>query len=158
VSTFSAWIVLSGIWSISSLMMAIVLSIAFRRTVGPNPSAGCELGSWPIRSRVSRKRANAHSLSVPPTTPRYHLSASRPPRRLLMCFQPPKPPLCIHIKLPCVKGWQLSSLREPSVVARTWAKMRCDAVLEAIRCRFVQFQAGMVDVNKQGAAPSLGSG
>lgn len=74
-----------------------------------------------------------------------------------MYLQPPKPPLCIHIKLPWQKGWQLSSLSDPSVVARTCAKMRCDAVLEARRCRFVQFHAGVVDVNKQGAEPSLGS-
>jgi hypothetical protein len=61
------------------------------------------------------------------------------------------------MRLPCVKGWQLSSLREPSVVARTWPKIRREAVLEAMRCRLVQFQAGMVEVKRQGAAPSLGS-
>jgi hypothetical protein len=65
--------------------------------------------------------------------------------------------LCIHIKLPWQNGWQLSSLRDPSVVARTWAKINLDAVLEAIRCRFTQFQAGVVEVKRHGAAPSLAS-
>ena len=51
----------------------------------------------------------------------------------------------------------MSSLRVPSVVARTWAKMRCDAVLEAMRWRLVQFQAGIVEVKRHGAEPSLGS-
>jgi hypothetical protein len=51
----------------------------------------------------------------------------------------------------------LSSLREPSVVARTWAKINRDAVLEANRCRFTQFQAGVVEVKRHGAAPSFGS-
>ena len=157
VSTFSAWMTLSGMLSIISLIWAIVLSMAFLRTVGPNPFSGWELGWWPIRSNVSRNRANAHSLSVPPATPIYHLSASRSPSLLLICFQPPSPPLCIHIKLPWQKGWQLSSLREPSVVARTWAKISFDAVLEASRCRFTQFHAGVVDVKRQGAAPSFGS-
>jgi hypothetical protein len=35
--------------------------------------------------------------------------------------------------------------------------MRRDAVLEAMRCRLVQFHAGIVDVKRQGAGPSLGS-
>jgi hypothetical protein len=56
-----------------------------------------------------------------------------------------------------VKGWQLSSLKEPSVVARTWPKINRDAVLEAMRWRFVQFHAGIVEVKRQGAEPSLGS-
>jgi hypothetical protein len=51
----------------------------------------------------------------------------------------------------------LSSLREPSVVARTWANISLLAVLEAMRCRFVQFHAGIVDVKRQGPEPSLES-
>jgi hypothetical protein len=43
------------------------------------------------------------------------------------------------------------------VVARTWAKIRGEAVLEAIRCRLMQFQAGMVEVKMHGSGPSLGS-
>lgn len=43
------------------------------------------------------------------------------------------------------------------MVARTWAKMRGEAVLEAIRWRLMQFQAGVVDVKIQGSGPSLGS-
>lgn len=43
------------------------------------------------------------------------------------------------------------------MVARTWAKMRWEAVLEAMRWRLVQFQAGMVEVKRHGAEPSLGS-
>ena len=42
-------------------------------------------------------------------------------------------------------------------MARTCAKMRGEAVLEAIRWRFIQFHAGVVDVNTQGSGPSLGS-
>jgi len=61
------------------------------------------------------------------------------------------------MRLPCVKGWQLSSDREPSVVARRWAKMSDEAVLLAMRWRLLQFHAGMVEVKRQGAAPSLGS-
>ena len=148
---------LSGMLSIISLICAMVLSIAFLSTVGPNPFSGWELGSWPIRSKVSKNSANAHSLSVPPVTPKYHLSASLSPSLLLICFHPPRPPLCIHIKLPWQNGWQLSSLREPSVVARTWAKIRREAVFEASRWRFEQFQAGVVEVKRQGAAPSFES-
>ena len=48
------------------------------------------------------------------------------------------------------------SLRLPSVVARTWAKMRLDVVFEAMRDRFMQFQAGIVDVKTQGVGPSEG--
>ena len=140
-----------------SLICLTVFSMAWRKTVGPKPVTGGQLGSWPIRSRVSRYNANAHSLSVPPWTPRYHLSASLSARRRLMYFQPPSPPLCIHIRLPWEKGWQLSSLKEPSVVARTCANIKCDAVLEAIRCKLMQFHAGVVDVNMQGSGPSLGS-
>jgi hypothetical protein len=51
----------------------------------------------------------------------------------------------------------LSSLRDPSVVARTWAKIKRDAVLEASRCRFTQFQTGVVEVKRHGAAPNFGS-
>jgi len=61
------------------------------------------------------------------------------------------------MRLPWVKGWQLSSLREPSVVARTWAKMRWESVLEARRVRLEQFQAGVVEVKRQGPAPSFWS-
>lgn len=55
-----------------------------------------------------------------------------------------------------MKGWQFESDRAPSVVARTWAKIRGDVVLEASRERLMQFQAGMVDVNIQGVGPRLG--
>ena len=48
------------------------------------------------------------------------------------------------------------SLRFPSVVARTWAKMSDEVVLEAMRERLMQFQAGMVDVKTQGVGPSEG--
>lgn len=156
VSIFSLCRVLSGIWSIRSLIWAIVFNMAFLNTMGPKPFFGDELGSTPMRSSVSRNRAKAHSLSVPPLTPRYHLSARRSASLRLMCFQPPSPPLCIHMRLPCSKGWQLSGEVEPSVVARTCAKMRFDAVLEAIRCRLGSFQAGVVDVKIQGSAPSFG--
>ena len=44
----------------------------------------------------------------------------------------------------------------PSVVARTWANMRDEVVLDAIRDRFMQFHAGMVDVNTQGSGPREG--
>ena len=54
------------------------------------------------------------------------------------------------------KGWQLESERLPSVVARTWANMRDEVVLDAIRDRFMQFHAGMVDVNTQGSGPREG--
>ncbi len=54
------------------------------------------------------------------------------------------------------KGWQLESERLPSVVARTWAKISEDVVLDAIRERLMQFQAGMVDVNTHGSGPSDG--
>jgi hypothetical protein len=63
----------------------------------------------------------------------------------------------MNIKLPWQKGWQLSSLSEPSVVARTWPNTRRDAVLEAIRGKFEQFQTGVVDLKTQGSAPSFGS-
>lgn len=43
------------------------------------------------------------------------------------------------------------------MVARTWAKIRGEAVLEAIRWRLMQFHAGVVDVNMQGSGPSFGS-
>lgn len=42
-------------------------------------------------------------------------------------------------------------------MARTCAKMRWEAVLEAMRWRLTQFQAGVVDVKMQGSGPSLGS-
>lgn len=43
------------------------------------------------------------------------------------------------------------------MLARTWAKMRGETVLEARRERLVQFQAGMVEVKMQGSGPSRGS-
>jgi hypothetical protein len=42
------------------------------------------------------------------------------------------------------------------VVARTCAKMSDEVVLEAIRDRLMQFQAGIVDVNTQGSGPREG--
>jgi hypothetical protein len=42
------------------------------------------------------------------------------------------------------------------VVARTWAKIRLLAVLLARRSRFMQFQAGMVDVKIHGSGPRRG--
>lgn len=44
----------------------------------------------------------------------------------------------------------------PSVVARTWAKIRDEVVLEARRERFMQFHAGVVEVKMQGAGPRRG--
>lgn len=65
-------------------------------------------------------------------------------------------PLCMNIRLPWEKGWQFESERLPSVVARTWAKIREDVVLEARRERLMQFQAGVVLVKMQGSGPSVG--
>ena len=65
-------------------------------------------------------------------------------------------PLCMNIKLPWEKGWQFESERLPSVVARTWAKIRDEVVLEARRERLMQFQAGVVLVKMQGSGPSVG--
>lgn len=42
------------------------------------------------------------------------------------------------------------------MVARTWAKISEDVVLDAMRERFMQFQAGIVDVKTQGSGPSDG--
>jgi hypothetical protein len=42
------------------------------------------------------------------------------------------------------------------VVARTCAKMSEDVVLEAMRERLMQFQAGIVDVKTQGSGPREG--
>lgn len=42
------------------------------------------------------------------------------------------------------------------MVARTWAKIREDVVLEAMRERLMQFQAGMVEVKMQGEGPRDG--
>jgi hypothetical protein len=42
------------------------------------------------------------------------------------------------------------------VVARTCANMREDVVLEAMRERLMQFQAGIVDVKTQGSGPREG--
>lgn len=60
------------------------------------------------------------------------------------------------MRLPWEKGWQLESDRLPSVVARTWAKMRDEVVLEARRDRLMQFQAGVVLVKMQGSGPRDG--
>ncbi len=147
----------SGIWSISSLMTAIVRSIALRRISGPKPFSGCALGLHPMRSSVSSSSANAHSLSVPPVTVWYHASPSRSASRRLMCFHPPSPPLCMNIRQPYENGWQLSSLSVPSVAARTCAKTSRDAVLLAMRSRFEQFHAGTVERKTHGVCPSLGS-
>jgi hypothetical protein len=62
----------------------------------------------------------------------------------------------MNMRLLYEKGWQFESERLPSVVARTWAKMRDDVVLDAIRDRFMQFHAGMVDVKTHGSGPSEG--
>jgi hypothetical protein len=53
-------------------------------------------------------------------------------------------------------GWQFESERLPSVVARTWAKISEEVVLEAMRDRLMQFQAGIVDVKTQGSGPRDG--
>jgi len=42
------------------------------------------------------------------------------------------------------------------VVARTWAKIKGDAVFEARRDRFGLFHAGVVEVKMHGSGPSLG--
>lgn len=65
-------------------------------------------------------------------------------------------PLCMNIRLPWVKGWQLESESWPSVVARTWAKINEEVVLEARRERLMQFQAGVVEVKMQGEGPRFG--
>lgn len=44
----------------------------------------------------------------------------------------------------------------PSVVARTWAKIREEVVLDARRERLMQFHAGVVEVKIQGEGPKLG--
>ena len=60
------------------------------------------------------------------------------------------------MRLPWEKGWQFESDRLPSVVARTWAKIRDEVVLEARRERLMQFQAGVVLVKMQGSGPRVG--
>ena len=60
------------------------------------------------------------------------------------------------MRLPWEKGWQFESERLPSVVARTWANIRDDVVLEARRDRLMQFQAGVVLVKMQGSGPRVG--
>ena len=60
------------------------------------------------------------------------------------------------MRLPWEKGWQLKSAMLPSVVARTWAKMRDEVVLEARRERLMQFHAGVVLVKMQGSGPRDG--
>lgn len=42
------------------------------------------------------------------------------------------------------------------MVARTWAKMSDEVVLEAMRERLMQFHAGIVEVNTHGVGPSEG--
>lgn len=42
------------------------------------------------------------------------------------------------------------------MVARTWAKISEEVVLEAMRDRLMQFQAGMVEVKMQGLGPREG--
>lgn len=49
------------------------------------------------------------------------------------------------------------SAREPSVVARTWAKMSFECVFGAMRSRLTQFHAGRVEVKMHGSGPSSGS-
>lgn len=60
------------------------------------------------------------------------------------------------MRLPWEKGWQFESDRLPSVVARTWAKIRDEVVLDARRERLMQFQAGVVLVKMQGSGPRVG--
>lgn len=55
-----------------------------------------------------------------------------------------------------MKGWQFESERVPSVVARTWAKIRDEVILEARRERFIQFHAGVVEVKMHGDGPRDG--
>lgn len=43
------------------------------------------------------------------------------------------------------------------MVARTWAKIREEVVLEARRSRFSQFQAGRVEVKMHGSGPREGA-
>lgn len=62
----------------------------------------------------------------------------------------------MNIKLLYEKGWQFESDKLPSVVARTWANMSEEVVLEAIRDRLIQFHAGIVDVKTQGSGPRDG--
>ncbi|KAH0445691.1 hypothetical protein KCU90_g168, partial [Aureobasidium melanogenum] len=85
-----------------------------------------------------------HSESVLPVTPPNQRSpTSLTNLRLTPEFQPPTPPLCMNIRHPRLKGWQLLSARAPSVLART-------------RVRLLQFQAGMVEVKMHGSGPSRG--
>ena len=147
-----------GISLINSLIFAIVFIITFRKSACPNPSGpGSELGSTPSLSNRSRNNANAHSLSVPPLTPKNHLSASESANVRLTYFHPPMLPLCMNISVWCWNGWQLLSESVPSVVARTCANMRFEQVFDARRSRFSQFQAGRVEVKMHGSGPSLGS-
>jgi len=113
-------------------------------------------GSYPAFSKQSRKSANAHSLSVLPSTPMNHLCPTLIAKARLTCRHPAMLPLCMNISELCEKGWQLESEREPSVVARTWAKIKEEAVLEASRARFLQFQAGIVLVKMHGSGPKVG--
>lgn len=41
-------------------------------------------------------------------------------------------------------------------MALTWAKIKEEAVFDASRSKFIQFQAGIVDVKIQGSGPSAG--
>ena len=111
----------AGMAATKALIRSIVFRIALLSTACPNPflAHASSSGSWPSFSRQSRKRAKAHSLSVLPCTPLYHLSPTASPSSLFTCFHPAIPPLCIHIRLLWEKGWQLASDKLPSVVART---------------------------------------
>lgn len=62
----------------------------------------------------------------------------------------------MNMRLLYRNGWQLESDRLPSVVARTCAKMSDEVVLDAMRDRLMQFQAGIVEVKTQGSGPREG--
>ena len=146
-----------GTASTSALILAIVDSMVRCSTRWQKPSGpGSRDGSTPASfSSVSRNSANAHSLSVPPCTPRNHFSPMLSARLRLTWCHSPIPPLCIHISDPWLKGWQLLSCSVPSVVARTCAKIRLEATFGAIRSRFRQFQAGRMDVKMHGSGPKV---
>lgn len=54
---------------------------------------------------------------------------------------------------PLLNGWQLLSLNDPSVVARTCANTNGETVLLAKRSKFLQFHAGIVLVKIHGSGP-----
>lgn len=142
----------------SSLMRLIVFFMARRSVFAPKPPRGVDEGSTCSScSRMCRNSAKAHSESVPPFTNRYHLSSNELASGRLTYFQAPIPPLCIHIKVLCWKGWQLYSANEPSVLALTWAKTSRECIFGASRSRLAQFHAGSVEVKIHGSGPSSGS-